>query len=153
MQTTHSPVPDLRRLARSAGYGLAVLLDLVLLVVVLYLLEWGVLPFLTGEFAEVVPWIALSLLVSAGANLVYVFDDRLPIRRIGDIATNLTGLVATYRLFAVFPFDFSAYGFDWGSLARLVLLVGMAGAMIGVIVAFTKLVAWAATPDEIGRSA
>ncbi|MFP3915999.1 MAG: hypothetical protein ACLFWM_14055 [Actinomycetota bacterium] len=148
MQTTHPPVRRIDHFGRQAGYAAAAGLNMILLVVVLYLAAWDILPFLTGDFAEVVPWLAISLLAAAAANSVYVFNDHIPVRRIGEVVTSLATLAATYQLLAVFPFDFSAYTFDWALVTRIALIAGMVGAVAGLLVAFVKLVSWAATPDE-----
>ena len=68
--------PELRQSAKRAGYVIAIVVNLVMLFVVQNILEWGWLPFLTEEFAEVVPWISFSLIVSIAANLVYQMDDQ-----------------------------------------------------------------------------
>lgn len=120
---------------RRLGYAIAVLANAVLLYCVLNVLEWDVLPFLTGAWAEVVPWSAGALVVSILANLIYQFDDSPPVRATGDVATNLIGLLAAYRLFEEFPFDFSAYAFDWAIVARVLLVLAMVGAAVAIVVA------------------
>ncbi|MGD2101991.1 MAG: hypothetical protein PVG83_07120 [Acidimicrobiia bacterium] len=140
MQTAElSPTDELRRVGRRFGFGLAVAINVALLYVVQNLASWDVLPFLTTEFDEVVPWISVSLIVSILANVVYMVYDRPMLRPVGDILTNLASLAAAWRVFQVFPFDFSDYAFPWDVLTRVVLIVGIVGTFVGVIVALTKL--------------
>lgn len=145
MQTTGSRTT---RGARKLGYGVAVVVNAALLVVVVNLLDWGLLPFLTEEFATVVPWIGLSLAGAIGANLVYQFDDRPTVRAVGDVATGALSLVASYRLLDVFPFDFSSLEFDWGTVARVLLVVAMVGAGIGILAALARLVSTTDMVDD-----
>jgi hypothetical protein len=42
-------------------------------------------------------------------------------------------------VFIVFPFDFTAYDFDWASVARVLLVVAMIGATVGAVVSLTKV--------------
>jgi hypothetical protein len=43
-------------------------------------------------------------------------------------------------MWQVFPFDFSAYAFDWETLVRFVLVVGIVGTGIGTVVELVKMV-------------
>jgi hypothetical protein len=111
----------------------AVAINLAMLIVVQNLLEWGWLPFLTDEFAEVVPWISMSLILSIVANLVYQFDDSPQVKSTGQILVNLVSVIVTYRIFTVFPFDFSSYEFNWATTVRTVLVLAMVGAGIATL--------------------
>ena len=141
MAATHIGVsPDLKRTGRRFGYGIAVAINLAMLVVVQNALDRGWPPFLTEAFSEVVPWISLSLVVSILANLVYEFDDSNAVRATGQILTNLISIFVTYVVFQVFPFDFSIYAFNWAPIVRIVLVVAIVGAGIGALTEAIKLV-------------
>ena len=131
--------PRLRSAGRRAGYGVAVVVNLVLLVIVQFILDWQWLPFLTEEFRALVPWISLSLVAPIAANLVYQFDDSTPVRSTGQILCNLVSLVVTYEVFEVFPFDFSAYDYNWEAIVRFVLILTMVGSGVGVLTEAVKL--------------
>lgn len=131
--------PELKRTSRRFGYGVAVLVNLVMLVAVLFILDWGWLPFLTNEFSSLVPWISLSLLVSIVVNLIYQFEDTSLVKSTGQIVTNLISLFVSYQIYLVFPFDFSAYRFDWEVIARIALILAMVGSGIGVLTEAVKL--------------
>jgi hypothetical protein len=131
--------PELKASAKHLGYGIAVVINIVMLIVVLKILDWGWLSFLTDEFVEVVPWIALSLAASIIVNLIYQFNDTVLVKSTGQIGTNLISIFVTYRVFRVFPFDFSAFDFDPGTVVRVVLILAMVGSAIGVFVEAMKL--------------
>lgn len=142
MSTTQFDIPiELNRSARKFGYGVAVVVNLLMLVVVQNILEWGWLPFLTEEFAAVVPWISMSLVVSIVANLVYEFNDTRIVKSTGQILINLISVLITYQIFTVFPFDFSAYVFNWALVTRIFLILAMVGAGIGVLTEAMRLAA------------
>jgi hypothetical protein len=133
--------PELKRVGRTFGYGVAAVINLVMLIVVQNILDWGWAPFLTDEFAQVVPWISLSLVASIVANLIYEFNDTRFVKSTGQILTNLISIFVTYQVLTVFPFDFSAYDFNWALIVRIVLILAMVGAGIGVLTEAVKLAA------------
>lgn len=141
MSTTQIDIaPELKRTGRRLGYGIAVVINLAMLVVVQNVVEWGWPSFLTAEFAEVVPWISLSLVVSIAANLIYQFHDTQVVKSVGQIVTNLISIFVTYVVLEVFPFDFSSYAFNWAPIASIVLILAIVGAGIGVLTEAIKLV-------------
>ena len=87
--------PELKQSAKRFGYVIAIGINLVMFFVVQNILEWGWLPFLTEEFAEVVPWISFSLIVSIAANLVYQVDDSPTVKSLGQIVVNLISIHKT----------------------------------------------------------
>lgn len=131
--------PEVKRFGRRLGYSIAIGMNVVILIIVQNILDWGWLPFLTEDFADLVPWISFSLVVSIVANSVYLFNDTRVVKSVGQIGINLISIFVTYQVFTVFPFDFTAYSFDWGLLMRIVLIVAMVGAGIGVLAEIYKL--------------
>jgi len=131
--------PELRQAGRRFGYGVAIAINVALLIVVQYILDWGRLGFLTDAFADVVPWISLGLVATIVANLVYQFNDTPIIKSTGQILTNLISIFVTYQVYLVFPFDFSGSTFDWEVIFRILLVLAMVGAGIGVLVEAIKL--------------
>lgn len=131
--------PEVKRFGGQFGYSIAIGLNVVMLIIVQNILDWGWLPFLTDEFSEVVPWISFSLAASIVANAVFLFNDDRIVKSTGQIAVNLISIVVTYQVFSVFPFDFSAYSFDWSLVTRIVLILAMVGAGIGMLTEVYKL--------------
>ena len=122
------------------GYTLTIVIDIVMLIVVQSILTWGWLPFLTTEFAEVVPWISLSLVVTILVNVVYLFDDSRVVKSSGQIAANVVSMLATYQIWKVFPFDFTSSAFNWDVVFRVVLVLAIVGAGIGAVTETINLV-------------
>jgi hypothetical protein len=131
--------PDLRRAGLRFGYGVAVAINVAMLIAVQYILDWGWLPFLTHEFADVVPWISLGLVATIVANLVYQFNDTRIVKSTGQILTNLISIFVTLQVYLVFPFDFSGSTYNWEITFRILLVLAMVGAGIGVLVEAVKL--------------
>lgn len=140
MQTLQeTEYPALKRLGAQIGYGVAIGVSLALVYVVQNLEEWAVLPFLTDRFGEVVPWITFSLLAGVVAYLAYIVFDSQAVRWTGEILTNLVSIAVIWRVFTVFPFDFSEYDFPWRLLTRFVLVIAIVGAAIGIVADVVKL--------------
>ena len=125
---------------RRVGYVIAALLNAGFLYVVQHLVEWDLFPWLTVEFEEVAPIISLSLLVSILVNVAYVFYDAAWFKALTQIVALAIALAATIQVYRVFPFDFSAYQFNWEAVARAVLILAMVGIVIGMIAEGMKLV-------------
>lgn len=153
MTTSHIEIsPASKKAARRAGYVTSIAINLAMLVIVQNLLEWGWLPFLTTEFAEVVPWISFSLIASIVANIIYQIDDNQTVKSVGQIAVNLISVWVTYTVLTVFPFDFSGYQFDYEIVARVVLILAIVGAGIGALVEAIKLVSSLSGSRRVGTS-
>ncbi|HEX2404606.1 MAG TPA: hypothetical protein VHM29_07880 [Acidimicrobiia bacterium] len=152
MSTSHIEIsPDSKEAARRVGYVISIVINVAMLVIVQNLLEWGWLPFLTDEFAEVVPWISLSLIASIVVNIIYQIDDSQIVKSVGQIAVNLISVWVTYTILTVFPFDFSGYQFDWEIVTRVVLILAIVGAGIGALVEAIKLISTLSGPRLVGR--
>jgi hypothetical protein len=148
MSTSHTEIsPASKKAARNVGYIISVAVNVAMLVIVQNLLEWGWLPFLTDEFADVVPWISFSLIASIVANIIYQVDDSQIVKSVGQIGVNLISLWVTYTVLTVFPFDFSGYQFDWEIVTRVVLIFAIVGAGIGALVETIKLVSTLSGPQ------
>jgi len=144
--------PDSKRAARRFGYVISIVINVAMLVIVQNLLEWGWPAFLTDEFAEVVPWISFSLIASIVANIIYQIDDSQNVKSVGQIAVNLISVWVTYVVLTVFPFDFSAYQFDWEIVARVVLILAIVGAGIGALAESIKLISSLSEPRRVDTS-
>lgn len=141
MQTTQQPAyPELRKAGRRFGYGVAIVVQLLLLWVVQNLTEWELLPFLTTEFDEVVPLISFFLLFAIVANAAYLVFDDFTLHAIGEIGVNVFSAYVSWQILQAFPFDFSMYEFDWAIVARVILILAIVGAGIGAIVEAGRLI-------------
>ena len=130
---------DRKRAARRAGYLIAVAVNAVLLYLINGRPGWDVLPFLTADMAKALPLINLSLVAGIAVNLVCLIRDPRRLVAAGGVVTTGVGLAAVVRLWQVFPFDFAA-GSAWETIARILLLLGIAGSVIGLVVQLVALV-------------
>jgi hypothetical protein len=141
--------PNLKRFGRRAGYVVAIVINMAMLIVAQNILEWGWFPFLTSDFGGVLPWISFSLIATIVVYVVYLLRDSPTVKSTGQIGLNLINLVATYQVWLAFPFDFSAYDFNWNAVVRFLLIVAMVGAGIGALVEGVKLARQATDGKEM----
>ncbi|MGW4057633.1 hypothetical protein ACWEGE_05105 [Amycolatopsis sp. NPDC004747] len=117
---------------RRAGYLVGVVLNGVLLVLVNAWPGWDVLPFLTPAFPRVLGLVDLALVAGLVTGLVQLWQDPEWLVALDGVVTTCAGLAALARLWQVFPFDFTGSSFDWALTARIVLVVGLVGSVIGL---------------------
>jgi hypothetical protein len=88
-------------------------------------------------------WAAnLSLLVQVAGNLVLTFYRPPRFYAFMEMLFTGLGLLSTIVFFTVFPLDFSRIVGPWlNTTLKVVLAIGMAGAVVGVIVWLVRLVA------------
>lgn len=125
--------------ARRFGYVVAILVNLVLLYLVNVWPGWQALGFLTADTELVIDWVNLSFGVAIVINAVYVFRDPLWLKALGDAMSAAVSFVVTLALLQTFPFDFSAYAFNWDIVVRILLWIALVGSAIGVLAALARL--------------
>lgn len=135
-RSTRRPSRDVRRV----GYALSAGINLALLWVVNVTPGWGVVPFLTDDFARVVGVVNVSLLVGVVANLAYVAADPSWLRRLGDAITAAFALVVLLQLVTVFPFDLGTGWSGWVTVLRAGLALACVGTAIGVLANLVQFV-------------
>jgi hypothetical protein len=141
MTSPASPVLAAKeRAARKIAYGASVVVNLVMLFVINNLLEWDWFRFLTTDFGPMLWLINVSLVATVLINLVWLGYDPVWFRSLSQIGLNLISAVVTIRMYQVFPFDFSAYEFNWAPVARLAIILTMVGLALGTITELVKLV-------------
>ena len=132
-------MPRMAREARRLGYSIAAAANIVMIWVVHNILGWDVFGWLTAEFDLLLPWLTVSFVIGALLNLIYVAEDSVPIKSPGQILSSVVGLVVTVRTLAVFPFDFTGYGFDYTIPIRIALWVSIVGILFGIGSEVSKL--------------
>lgn len=125
--------------ARKVGYLVAVLVNGAMLVVVNVRPGWRELSFLTESFVDILWLINLSMVASAVVNAVYLLYDPAWFKSVCQVGVSAIGLTAAIRMLRVFPFDFSAYSFDWAALTRLLLVLAIFGSVVAIIVELARL--------------
>jgi hypothetical protein len=117
----------------------AIAVNIVMLWIVNNLLEWGWPSWLTDDFDRVLPIINVSIVATIIVNLAYIAYDTTWFKSTLQVGLLVISLVATIRLYQVFPFDFSAYSFNWEAVTRGILIFACVGIGIGVVVEIVKL--------------
>lgn len=125
--------------ARRVGYAVALAVNIALLVIVNNVLDWGWFSWLTADLGRVLPFINASLGASIAANAVYLFYDRPVFKSLAELGLLVISLISTIRVWQVFPFDFSAYDFSWGTLVRWLLGLGIFGICAAMLVQLAQL--------------
>ncbi|MEV6874565.1 hypothetical protein [Amycolatopsis sp. NPDC051128] len=125
--------------ARRTGYVASALINAALLAAVNGWPGWAAVPFLTAETRLVVGVVDLCLVAGLVTSIVYAFYDPEWLTALGGVVTACAGLVATVRIWQVFPFDFAGSSFDWPLTVRILLVVGIAGTVIGLLVQLVML--------------
>jgi hypothetical protein len=126
--------------ARRTGYVIAALFNMAMLYVINIWPGWQAVPFLTDDTHRLLTLVNLSVVAGLAANLIYLSYDPPSVKALGDLVTTGIGLAVLVRIWQVFPFDFGGYRFDWPLLFRVLIVVALVGAAIGLLVQFGILV-------------
>jgi len=88
-------------------------------------------------------WAAnLSFLVQIAGSLILAFYRPARLYAFMELLFSMAGLLSVIVFFMVFPLDFSLLVGSWlNTLLRVLMIVGMAGAAIGVIVWLVRFIA------------
>jgi len=89
-------------------------------------------------------WAAnLSLVAQIAGSFLLLFWRPRWLRNLFELAFAVLGLLSVAVFFAVFPLDFSLVVGEWlNTLMRIILIVGIAGAAIGVVVNLVRFLAF-----------
>jgi len=124
---------------RRFGYGISIVVQVALLILVNNLVAWDIAPFITDEFNNLVPYINVSLAASMVVNVVYFAFDARWFKSFTQAILNVISLVVIVQSYRIFPFDFSESDFNWTALARTGLVVLMVLVGIGIIGEVVKM--------------
>ena len=139
--------------ARRFGYGVAAFANAIFLLIVNNLLEWGWFSWLTEDFETLLPIINLSLVASIVVNLAYIAYDAKWFKALCEAGLVTISLWVAIRTWQVFPFDFSAYSFDWERVTRTILVFAIIGMSIALIVNVVRLIVALARAAEAQQGA
>jgi len=125
---------------RRGGYVVSILINAVLI----FLLDahpgWRAVPFLTPATAQVIGLFTLTLAAGIAANVMYFIADPPRLRAFGDLVTLTFTLVASVRIWEVFPFAFHGSMAFWSDIVRVLLIIAIVGACIGLLYSLVVLV-------------
>lgn len=122
--------------ARRTGYVVSVLLNAAMLYAINVWPGWDTVPFLTDDTVDVLDLVNASIVVNLAANVVFLLRDPPRVKALGDLVTTVVGLIVMVAIWRVYPLDLSP---SWDAVARVLLGVGMAGSVVGILSAINKL--------------
>lgn len=136
-----SPAQPKQRKGKRTGYAFSIFFNLLFLYIANNLLDWGV-QFVTREWSDVLTVINISGIVNVVGYAAFLCYDKRMFYFFGRTILDGIALIVTVRLYTVFPFEFSKlWGMDWmNEVFPWLLIVGIAGIIIGVIVRTVQLV-------------
>lgn len=136
------PSPAARRL----GYLAAIAINVLLIFAINEWPGWREVSFLTDETTSVIPLVNAALVISVVINAIYLVADPRWLRALGEAVSAAVSFVVILVVFTVWPFDFSAWSFDWTMLVQIMGVIGLVGSLVAVI---TNLVTFT---REVGRA-
>ncbi len=122
---------------RVLGHLVGVLVNVVMLLAIHVWPGWDALPFLTGETPQVLGIIDASLVAGIVVHLLQLPGRPGWLNPAGLVVTSAFGVATSLRVLQVFPFDLSH---GWELVVRVLLVIGVVGAAIGVLAALVSLV-------------
>ncbi|MDP9997945.1 hypothetical protein [Pseudarthrobacter sulfonivorans] len=122
-----------------AGYAIAGVVNAALLWAINIWPGWQAVPFLTPATAGVVGPVNRVLVAGVIVNVVLLLAPFRLVKALGDLAVLVIGLPVMFRLWEVFPFDFGDGWPGWPVVVRVLLVLGIAGQIIGIIVGLVEL--------------
>jgi hypothetical protein len=130
-------VKENRKKPRKSEYVLAIIANFILFYILNNLLSWNV-GFVTSSFQDCLLAINMSIAATVIGNiLLFAYDPRW-FRHLFQFAYDLFGLYAVYTLYRIFPFNFGQT--FWNEAAKIALILGIIGVVIGLIVKLVKLI-------------
>jgi hypothetical protein len=140
MTTTTMQRPRAARGARRFGYVVSVAVNLVMLALIHAWPGWDVIPFLTAQTTDVLPYVVASIVATILVNTLYVVRDDRVVKASGDLVTNLVSMLCLIRFWQIWPFDFAEVWSGWQPLTYVLLGVATIGTAIGALVQVATLV-------------
>ncbi len=95
---------------------------------------WQTLPFLTGEFTQVLPAFNLLLASGIGANVTLLLYDPRWFKAALGLSISGLGVYVSLRLLRVFPFSFETVHYDFTTHVTVALLVALVAAAAVAVV-------------------
>jgi hypothetical protein len=138
---------------RRFGYVVTIVLSVVVVYLANNIVAWGWFPWLTADFDEVVPYISVAVIASIVVNAIYIVHDAAWLKAIGETISLVLTVIANVQLLRVFPFDYSAYQWNWAGIVRVALILATIGMIAGIIAQVATLVRAIVAQSDASRSA
>ncbi len=110
---------------------------------------WDVLPFLTADTPRVLGLVDATLVAGIVVGVVQLVRSEGWLTPAGSVVTTSLGIASTVWVLSVFPFDVSP---GWETVVRVLLVVGIVGAAIGLLAATVSLVRMLAAAPYDGEA-
>lgn len=122
-------------IGKQVGYIVSIVILVILLYVFEHLYEWGV-PFLTGEYNDLLWYIRLSFYASIAMNVVFLMYDPKWLKHLLQAVANVFGALSVIMFYVVFPFDFSTDQVN--KIVKIILLVIMIIMLLSIVIELIK---------------
>lgn len=123
--------------SKTSGFIASIIINLIFLYIVNNILSWN-LSFIAPSFQDVLWIFNLSISANIIANIIFIAYHPGWFRSIIQIILNILGFMVCYYLFTIFPFIFSQAAYT--IVLQMLLLLGMAGAVIACLVEIARLI-------------
>jgi hypothetical protein len=131
----HPLPPKKRRHNKRIDFLISLIVNIIALYIINNLLDWEV-QFINWKWPQVLGILNTSIIVTIVFYAAFIIYSGKLFYLLGRTIMDIIAIVATYRLYSVFPFDFNGF-FEMGWLNAwfpYLLLLGMVGLTIGIIV-------------------
>lgn len=132
--------PRVARGTRRFGYVVSVAVNLVMLGLIHTWPGWDVVPFLSAETSDVLPYVDASIATAILVNVAYVVRDGRLAKASGELLTNLVSMLSLVMFWRVWPFDFDGVWGGWEPLTYVLLGVATFGTAVAALVQVVTLV-------------
>jgi len=120
---------------RRIGYIVSIIIMIVMIYILRHLRQWGV-TFLNEDFENALIYIELSIYVSIGINILFIFYDNRWFKHLLQGISNIFGALAIIMLYVIYPFAIQDE--TWNKWIKIGLLVLFLLVTIGTLVEFIK---------------
>jgi len=130
---------------RKAGYIATIIVMFIMIYVLRHLREWG-LTFLTEDFERCLFYIELSIYVTIGANILFIFYDNRWFRHLAQVLVNAANALSTIMIYVIFPFAIE--NSNWIKWLKIGLLVVFVITVISIVVELVKGIRYLVADSE-----
>jgi hypothetical protein len=125
---------------KKSEYIAAIIFNLIFIYIANNLLDWDV-PFLTSDFTAVLWLINISLVLTIIFNIVFLAFNSARVRALLKMFLNMISFFVALTFYFIYPLDFSSvsYGDTLDLVAKILIIIGIVGSVIGTIAEFAKI--------------
>ncbi len=104
----------------------AIIVNIIALIIVNNIINWN-LPFIKESFSKCIFILNLSIAANIFGNSVLFAIDTRFMKNLVNFITRIFGIIATYKVYRIYPFDFEKFlGFSWlDFILKIILLISV----------------------------